>query len=500
MDLLNDEHVHQILNDVYSPEKDEYRLKIDKQWRILRGDLEYFVEEHLKETFPKTYKLFTVSDNNLARKVTDKLSVAYKDQPSRTLSSENETDFYNSELDSIGAKWAWREFDMYFNYFKYACMWFSHYEDELGEERVILRPLRPNQFSRVVNNRGETEVFIVHLGNPYGTAHTIRGDGSLNVIQDEPEDNRTRDLLIWTKEQSIKLRISTTREGRSFERIPVLGNEESTNPLGRIPAIFSQDGNPHELPAFNNISEQTITNCFILSVIITAMGAQSFGQLVITHPESQTIPDVVQQGLFTFIKLPQASADEPATDAKYISPSPDLTGMMEVYKLHTMRVLDEHGVKGGESLNASGQEFSSGLDRLLSKMDTTEVVEMNQEIYSDKERELYELFKRFYELTGKFRFSSESISVEYQKPAPFMSEDEMLKNIQTKLDLGIIQKWEAITELNPNMKPEMAKEKIERIEKERLKNNSLFAGQVMEKFNKDSENMRLSFANNKDEG
>ena len=187
-DLNDDNVIQSILDEVYSTENDDYRREIDKQWRILRGDLSYFVEANLKKIFPKTYSSFTPSNINLAAKITQKRSMAYKESPRRELKNDKESEAYDDILKEAGAKWVWRDFDTYKNHFKYAAMWFSPYEED-GEQKIKLRALRPNQFSRVVDDKDRTKVFIVHLGNSENSAHEVRGDNIRTLIQDEPEDN-----------------------------------------------------------------------------------------------------------------------------------------------------------------------------------------------------------------------------------------------------------------------------------------------------------------------
>ena len=276
-----------------------------------------------------------------------------------------------------------------------------------------------------------------------------------------------KSVAMWTDTQHVMVNLERTKQGVRFIRQEIDGNEERVNELGVIPAMFDQDGSEMERPALNPLSEQTITLNYIMSIIITGMAAQSFGQLVVSHPDHQTIPDTLQQGLFTFIKLPQVGEGAAPTTADYISPSPDLGSMMETYKLYALSILDEHGVKGGDAIKGGAQEFSSGIDRLLSQMDTTEVIEMNQQSYAEKEQELFELFKAFYGLTGKASFTTEEINVQYKKPRPMQSDMELLDIIQKKLDAGLIEEWEKFIILDPNMSPEQARKKLEDINAEK---------------------------------
>ena len=472
-DLNNDSHIQLILKDVYSADNDEYRKEIDKQWRILRGDLKHFVDEHLREIFPKTYASFTPSEINLASKISHKRAQAYKESPLRILSKDNETEAYNEIMKDVGAKWVWRDFDLYKNHLKSAAMWFSFYEKD-GAQKIKLRALRPNQFSRVVNDKDETAAFVVHLGNSESSANRIDGDGMQSVTQDEPEDNISKDVAIWTESQHVVIRIESAKDGStSFKRMILADNEDGVNQLGMIPAVFDQDGSEMERAPLNPLSNQTITLNYIMSVIFTAASSSAFGQLVISHPQEQPMSDTLQQGLFTFMKLPQVGGEEPATTADYINSSPDLQSMMEVFRLYAASILDEHGVKS-EGIKGGVQEFASGIDRLLSNASTVEIVEANQESYAEKEQELFEIIKEFLSLTGQVNFSTEEIIVQYKKPRPMQSDTELLEIVEKKLQLGLIEEWEKFIVFNPNMSQDEAIKKLEAIEETKQSKMEMF--------------------------
>ena len=97
-------------------------------------------------------------------------------------------------------------------------------------------------------------------------------------------------------------------------------------------------------------------------------------------------------------------------------------------------------------------------------MDTTEIIEENQEEYAEREKELYFIIREFERLTGRTVFRSENLSISYKKPKPLQSEKELLELIEKKLNLGLIEKHEALTILNPNMTEQQARKKIELID------------------------------------
>jgi len=464
-DLNNQNQLSRIIESLVHPEQDRYRKEIDRQWRVLRGDLRFFVEEEIKRLYPKTYQNFIVSEMNFAAKITDKRAKAYKEEPLRVLANDTESKAYQAQLKEMKALWHWRLFDTYRNYFRYSCLWFSFYENEVGEQVPMLRALRPSQFTRIVNDFGQTELFAVYFGSDIESEVQVRGDQFELLQQDEPEDDDSFYIGLWTDKQHKVVKISSNQGGDyRFEEKPLLDNEDGVNDLGIIPAVFSQEGDERERPAFNPLKDQTITLNSMYSIIMSGVSVQTFGQLILKHPQDQTVPDISQQGIFVYLPLPQVGQDEPETSAEYITPSPNIAESLEVFDKYAMNTLREHGLSG----EVSGQnKFTSGLDRLLSQMDTTEIIEENQQSFQLCENHLLKIIKAFNELTGGPRYQSEDMSVIFKKPRPLQSEKELLEIIEKKLSLGLIEKYEALMILDPNMGDEAAQNKIEKINEQK---------------------------------
>jgi hypothetical protein len=491
MNLLDQNFVSQVLQEAFSASETDYRRVIDAQWRVLRGDLYPFVRGDLEKTYPKTFESFTVSDINLSKKVTHKRAQAYKKSPIRLLDDETQTNNYQDLLSSINAQAVFRTFDTYYNFFKYAAVWFNYYDDANGKQKITLRALRPNQFRRVVNERGETILFLVFFGETESSAVNVRGDGQKSMFQDEPEDNKNRTVGIWTKDQHILVKVKVRMGKVEFANVEMENNPTGVNPLGMIPAVFAQEGDEFDRPSFNSLANQTVTMNTMLSTIITGMNAQAFGQLVIKYPENQKMPDVLQQGMLTFLKLPQAGEGESATEADYISPSPDLANALNVFYSYVSAVLDEHQITV-TAIKGDAQTFASGLDRLIAQADTNEVVEGNQELYSLVEKNLYLLVKAFHDLKSQFLFPSESLMIKYHKPSPMMSEKEILDNAKTKLEMGIIEPYEVLQALDPNISDEDAMERTEEIKRKSVDVISSLRGDIENQDKKEMEFINAS--------
>jgi hypothetical protein len=191
------------------------------------------------------------------------------------------------------------------------------------------------------------------------------------------------------------------------------------------------------------------------------------GQLILKYPSDQAI-EVVHQGMFTGMKLPQSkNPDDAETSAEYISPNPDLSGHKDSILTFASMILDEQGINSNQVVNPN-EKFTSGLDRLLSSADVQAIIEENQNKYNDMENEIFEIVKKMSEVLGVYRYSSDSLNIRYLKPKMLISDSENLDNLKKKKELGIFEDWELLQDYNPNLSEQEAKAKIDELKQNRV--------------------------------
>ena len=474
MNLLDESVVRRIIGDIETGQNKTRREREIKAFEVYSGELTSHVEKRIKEIYPKTYGSFSVADLNMTRKVTDKLSKAYKQAPIRELGNESETKEYSNLMHEVDASAAWQTFDIYYNLHRHACMWFSFIEVN-GVQEIVLRPLAPFQFSRVVSDVGETKVFIVNFPNSdlYSSGDT---DGHNAVVQDSQQDSVKKRYALWTKDQHVVVNCELHGEHLSISYEEIEGNPEFVNELGMIPACFAQQGDNAALPISNPLTNQTIEFNQQYSVMLTGASLQTFGHLVLSHPSEQPMPSELYNSLFTYSKLPQVEGDIPTT-LDYLNPSPNLDSQLQVLQNYGHQIISEHLGDGTQSV-AGSDNFTSGLDRMIAMSDITSLIESNQQTYSKCENVLYSIIKAFYDVIDRRKFTSDTISVKYSKAKPIESEAEILLNIEKKLSIGLIEKYEALMMLDPNITADNARAKIAVIDIEKKKNVDMLLGGI----------------------
>lgn len=476
IDITNANEVTKLIADINTQQNLDRKEHTYDAFRVKSGDLDHYVEKRLAQIFPKTYRWLSRVHVSVTKKVIGRIARSYQNPPARMLENDQETEDYNMLMRNVMANHKMQEFDCNFNLHKYSAIWVDLVDQE--NELFVLRPLQPFQFDRVVNPMtDETEIVIVSMPNDI-IMEQIHGDSELSIIQDEYED---RDHLeyyaIWSKESHVIVKHDKKKDYVSI--LPAEGNEDMVNPLGMLPFVFLQEGDETAVPSRNSLHLSDIELNSGRSILLTGSNSQVFGRMVVTFPESQPFPDVLEDSLFTYIKLPQVEGDAPATDAKFINANPDLSSFKDILDEYERQILEEYNVS---TQTAGNNKFTSGVDRFLSMQSEISVIEQNQESYTRVENMIYQIIKTYFESMGDFRFKSEELAVIFPKQQPVQSEKELIEIFKMKKEIGIVEDWELLTILDPNMPEEMAREKVDKVKEQKQEAMQMFMQQpVIEK-------------------
>lgn len=471
INIFDENILRRVITDIESAQNQERKRKEFDNCQIYNGEVVHYVNKRLKEIFPETYKEFTKSGINIAKKIVDKLSVSYSEKPKRYLNGgDEETDFYNEILEKAGGNAVFQLYNDYSILHKYAAMQ-VFYDYDLNDELIIkLRGLNPTQFDRVVDDFGDTKMVVLSMPTEAGQTQ-IDGDNRKALIQDSADDQELRCYDIYTDENYRRVHVRGSGENMYFKYEIFEDNPNDLNPIGKIPFVFFQRGDTTLTPVPSSLGQETVTINEIMSVILTGGTLNCFGNLIIKHPAGQAISDEIANSLFGFLKLPQVDgADAKPTEADYINPQSNITAFREAVAAYAISILDDYGITAGQSLKGETESFASGLDRALAMADTSKEVSKTQQYFSKNEQELFDIISAITEQAGYYNFISESITVIYKKEKPLISESEQLENIRLKIDLGLITRAQAVRELEPNMTVDEAKEQVIEVEQDKAQN------------------------------
>lgn len=491
IDIREKDVLWRIISEIESPSNTERKRKEFKAFEVYAGNQIKYINNGLSAKYPQTYKEFSVSDISISKRVTDKRSQAYSQEPMRTLTTDNDTELYSDLLKQGKFNQVMKVFDQTYNRHWRAGLWVQPPKQLGGAFRF--RPLMPYEYDLVVDFTGNPVVVAIKMAD----YETTQNESELSVIQRAQGTSKNVKIYgFWTKDYHAIVKYTKTINAgelvSDIELMPVEGNEAMINELGVLPFSFKQMSYDDEMPFVNPLADQSITFNVLNSTFLTVAEVQGFSNLTISGI-GEIIDQDLPMSLFSAFKIRQPdNPDLPATSVDYISPSPDLSGMKSAIDAYLIQVLKDHGIDTGDAVNSDGgQKFSSGFDRLLSMANVQKIVEENQTTYSEVEQEVYDIIRAYSMALGLPVFGDENISIHYKKPKPMQSEMELLDIIQKKKDLGLIEDWEKFIILDPNMSPDAAKQKLLNIQEERLGAFKLFTGASIEQGSEEEANDSL---------
>lgn len=489
-DLLDKNIIQTILSEVENGEHKDRKREAFKAYQVYSGNVEPYVKDELSRCRPASWEKYTVSTISVSKMVVDKLAKSYDMRPKRMFSNDPngiKTDRYQEIFDEALGDRLQREFDEIVNLHNYGLFWVN-YNDMIQKYQFL--SLAPYEFF-VIRDKDTGILLTVGLkmadrevtaGSNFGSS-TLSGDGQSDLIAEGQADSGGYSdvYAMWNSSQHVVIKYNVEevqeKNGTSFKKdvtyVPIEGNPNNVNSIGVIPFVWVSKDNSVDLPTVNPITQQTITWNYQYSELLTSSNIQGTSIQTISYSESLVGKmDTITHGLTTAAELIQPDdPDKPRTEMDFVSPNPDLSGQMQICQDYLKKILSMHGISGSQAVG--NESFSSGIERLIAQADTQHIIsQLQQTLYTPMEKQIFTIIKAWESnILGKNVFKEDdTIDVIYEKPKVMITDKETLENIKLRLDLGLIEKWEALVMLDPNLDEKSAQEKLERIESE--KNNN----------------------------
>lgn len=449
MDILDKSVVSKLLNEVEMESNLKRKRREYHAYRILEGDLDFYVKNRNAQIFPETHKYLRVSQVDISGRVVNKLAQAYIESPKRNLSNEASSEIYNSILRESNSEEALMELDRnYHNNFE-AGLWITFDQD--ADNPFYFRTLKSFEYDRVVNQRGETEVVILSFPSEEVTG-SIYGDHVQTKIQDEHEDQSDRIYGIWTADHFVKV-VRSGKDKDSFVNLE--DNPNNENPLGFLPFAFIQRSRTTMQQPTNTLAERSVEWNSQNSVVNSYLDL-IYGTWVLSHDDSQEI-DVLKQGLYSFVKLPQR-ADGATTTLTHESPAPNIAAAREVLMDQINAILEDHGINSGGGVR--GNSFSSALERMIANADVTQHIRKMQKRYFQVEKLIYRVVSEYLLIANMGNITNEDLNIVYPEFKSIQTDQEKIDNISKLIDLGLISRVEGLSRIYPNITREKAEELV----------------------------------------
>jgi hypothetical protein len=438
--------------------------------QIKNGNLKTYVEQRIKQMYPKTWKMYTTTDYSVLSKIVNKKSKAYNESPIRSVQGEQSaTEIYQDIVKRNNLNQAMKTFDEFYNQHKHSLIacFMDRTEGPIASSKLYWKffALAPYEYDVIKDKDGVPKVVILSYPSSL-VSKKGKGDGYNALISEAGnyDEGDERFYSFWTDQEHVMIRVTGSNSNKGMLRIdfmPPAEGADGSNPYGVLPFVYAPMDFDSNYPIPSPLPAQTVELNALMSVYLTSANMQ-VGILKITRPEKQKLA-ISSHSLYTAIEAPQSSRPEDGpTNVEFISPQPNMAGHKEAIQTYLMTVLDEQGLNGSQALSGN-QEFSSGLDRLISQADVQQIIEENQNLYSRVEQAIYNIVRTQMTSVGQPVLPDEGFGIVYRKPKIMISDNEKLQNLETMKRLGLWQDYELLQMFDPNLDEDEAKEKIQMI-------------------------------------
>ena len=265
---------------------------------------------------------------------------------------------------------------------------------------------------------------------------------------------------------------------RDIDYVPIPGNPNNVNPLNILPFVFkSMDPSP-DYPVKNPLTKQTVKFNVQQSETFTSKNIHGTGIQVLKYPEKmQGKMDKLTHGQLGAVELPQSSnPDDASTDFEYLTSGAQLGPMKDSDIAYVEQVAKQHGLENFE-IDKGGTTAMNGISRAIAQSSTQKIITKNQKKYSKLEKEMFTIIKAIdvHNATKLFGVD-DKLQITFQKPKVLVSDKETLENIKLMREIGVIEEWEKLVKMDPNLSETEAREKLDRINAEKVANVNKFLG------------------------
>lgn len=499
-DLLNPSVILRMLTEAEKLDDKNRRIQSFNAYQVYSGNQKTYVETLLARTRPNSWEGYTISNISVSKIITDKRAQAYNEKPIRNVEgNDSKTEELGDIYKEANANAELQFFDCVFNLNRYSLMWVNYLQKE---QRYQFMTLHPYEFI-LVRDKDTGELLIVGLNYPdieitsearqnsqaanTGGLRSNSSDGLSDLIAEGQIDGaaESNTWVFWSAtqhvkvEQKMKPQVINGQEvlKPSIDYIQIPDNPNNVNPLGTLPFIYLSEDTSVDYPTVNPLTEQSVTFNAQQSETLTSKNVHGSGIQVFKYPERMAGRfQKMKHGQLSAIELPQSSKEgDSPTEFEYKASGAQLQGMMESDLNYLGQIMKEHGIENFEM--DAGVNAMNGISRAIAGASVQKIIERNQQRYSQLEKMMFDKIKAWEVLLGSRRFSEEDeLSIVYPKPKVMVSDEQTLKNIKMMLELGLIEEWEKLQKMDPNLSEEDAKEKLARINAESAARAASFLG------------------------
>ena len=503
IDLSRQENRLKVIQDLMSE-----NTKARKQWslrssEVQGGRLQQYVKEYLEGQYnvDSVREMPIVSSINIQKSVVDRKATIYKKKPDRQFSEV-------SEDQEATIKLVYR--DMHIDEkLNQSNKNYIYQDQSIGmivpkNGKLVCRVLKMHQVDAIVDYDDPEKAagYIIstfdrtdYIQQYYDKKQidvatgdrprSVRSSASENENQELADDYQFKKYvekyIVWSPEYNFMMNgfgeVIDPETGEASNDIDI------TSPLageGIMP--FFEVSKDKDFEYFvrpsNSLTDFTIEFNALQSDLHTNIKLNGYAVGVLKAP-SELQPQNQIIGASMLLKLPTDDPDK-VVDFDFVSPSSNIGEISGAVDQFLNYFITSQGLDA-DVINSQGSSttYTSGLDRFIATVNKMEAHQDDYDRYKNVERQIYDIVKAWLRalegtnlLDSKYRVGNVSdmseVSIEYYKPEMIQTESEMLANFQTKIDLGVMSKVDALMQLKGIEDREQAKELLEEIKEENM--------------------------------
>jgi len=444
-----------IIHDIQKPSSVALIENNKALFDIFEGELLPIVLEKMKgQLSPQSYKYAKqrVAPINVLKRIIDKLSKIYQQNPTREVidGSDQDKELVAWYEETLGVDELFNQSNEFMNLQKNNLI-----ELFVDEGMPKIRTFSAHQFW----------VYSTNKVDPTQPTHivTYDSDHSANM-------GKSDKLRIYSDDDFA----ITDSHGKILpEEMMMLGNPDGINPYGILPFVYVNQSRNLLIPKPDTDTvEMTTLIPILLTDLNHAVQFQSFSMMYgidVDVGEIARTPNA-------FLDLKSDPQSEKQPQIGTIKPEVDIDQVLGLIASEFSLWLNTRGIKPGSIGQLNRDNFASGVSKMIDEMDISENRQKQVTIYRNVERKFWDLLlfhmHPFWVANGmvenRHLFSPRAKVVTNFKPqVPMMNRGTLVKDLADEIASGFTTKKRAIRSLNPHMSEEDADQLISEIEQER---------------------------------
>lgn len=427
------------------------RLKYNFElFDIYEGNLlKYILDDVKKQVSIKSFESMQhrIVPINFLKKLIDKLSQIYNQEPKRSLVIPSESD---EKLFEIYKRLLSIDVEMslaneIFNLEKYVMI-----EPYVDDGAPALRVMQPDKFF----------VMSTDPANPTKVTHYIKIMG------------KTKDACLLHVYTDSEFLIIDSNGAIQQEQMNAMNNQDGVNFIGKIPAAYIARSKFDIVPRPDtDLLKMTKIMPILFSDLNEVIFWQSFGIIYGIDLGAENL--TMAPNAFWSFKTDPNSQTKPSVGT--IKPEADINNVMSFIMFQLNTWLNTRGIKSFAVADGKADISASGLSKMVDELDTSEDRKKQIPFFKKGESDLWNLIFNYMHpywvknnlIPIKEMFTpKQQAVVEFKEQLGIIDPMQVLNEIEKEVKLGLITRKKALMKKNPSMSEQEAEEYLKEIDEE----------------------------------